>query len=145
MTYSPNGPRMTALSSSGTSGAALEGSNQPHPLESGLEHAKETGKSMLAHAEHLADTVKDKANAAVVGVGEKVSGMAESLREHSPASLAPYTEKAAASLEQAGSYLKRGTIGGIVDDLSEIIRRHPVPAMLTGVALGFMLARKLRR
>jgi hypothetical protein len=145
MSHNSNGPRMTMLSSSGTSGAALESSSQPQPLESGQEPAKEAAKGMLSQAEHLAGTVKDKANAAVVGVGEKMSGMAESLREHSPASLAPYTEKAAAGLEQAGSYLQRGTIGGIVDDLSDVIRRHPVPAMLTGVALGFMLARKLRR
>jgi hypothetical protein len=136
---------MTTLSSPGTSGTALQSSDSPHPLGGGQEHDKEAREGMLSQVEHLAVTIKDKANAAVAGVGETMSGMAESLRGHSPASLAPYTEKAAAGLEQAGSYLKRGSIGGIVDDLSGIIRRHPVPAMLTGVAVGFMLARKLRR
>lgn len=151
MSERSNGPGMTMLSSSGTRGTELLGSDQPHPVEHGQKpdtdacQGVDACHGVFSQAEHLAKTVKDKANAAMVGVGERISGVAEGLREHSPGSFAPYTGKAAAGLEQAGSYLQRGTIGGVLDDLTDFMGRHPMPLVLTGMALGFMLGRKLRR
>jgi hypothetical protein len=120
------------------------------------DNNKTSAQGMLATAEHLASTVKEKAselggnvsekaNAAVSNVGETMTGLAGALRDKAPAAVAPYVEKAAAGLEHTGAYLKKGTVGELVDDFSSLIHRHPVPVLLTGVAVGFLMARKLEK
>lgn len=119
MSERSDGQRMPMLSSAGASAAVLQGPDAPSPVKSGREPDQKARQGMLLKAEHLAGIVKDN--------------------------VAPYTGKAADGLQQAGSYLQRGTIGGIVEDVTGFMSRHPVPVMLTGVALGFTLARKLHK
>jgi hypothetical protein len=142
MTESPNGPKMTMPAHTGPDSAAPP---KPHRLESVEPGRADPDEGILARAGHLAASVKDGANAAVASVGETMSDFAGSLREHSPDALAAYTESAAVHLEHAGSYLQEGSIGGIADDLTDLVRKHPAAAMLGGVALGFLLARQFRR
>lgn len=144
MSERSNGPRTAVSFLSGTDGAVSTDST-PQPLETSQPRDSDPAQGVFSQAEHLAATVKDKANAAVVGVGETLTGMAQRLRTQSPPTFAPYAEKAAVGLEQAGAYLQRETGGGVFADLSSIVRRHPVPAVLAGVVVGFIFARKLRR
>jgi hypothetical protein len=149
MSYNPNGPRNT----SGSTGYGTSTPVQTAPVET---HVEEAAESLRDKAEHFASNVKDKAselgstvadraNSAVNTVGERISDVAGALRDKAPSSLAPYADRAADTLERAGSYLQHSDFGDFFDDVSGIIRRHPVPAMLTGVALGFILARNSRR
>jgi hypothetical protein len=55
------------------------------------------------------------------------------------------TGTVADSLDSAGRYLQEEGIAGMAEDITELIRRNPVPAMLVGVGIGFMLAKLLRR
>jgi len=170
MSYNPNGPRNTmgtnlgTSSTSGTPGTGgfttprtdydvTTGTVRSTSVESTTEPAAE---GLRQKAEHLASNVKDKAsqlgsqvsdkaNAAVSSMGEKMSDVASALRERAPESMAPYADRAADTLERAGNYLAHGDFGDYFDDVSGLIRRHPVPAMLTGVAIGFLLARNSRR
>jgi hypothetical protein len=48
------------------------------------------------------------------------------------------------SLEQGGRYLREEGLGGMADDLTNTIRRNPLPAVLVAVAVGFLLARATR-
>lgn len=155
MSYNPNGPRNTSGttygtgtgSSTGTS--AYEAATRSNDLDVEVDldkknlraKAEELATSVKDKASQLSTTVSDKANAAVTSMGEKMSDMGHALREKVPTSLAPYAE----SIERAGQYLQRQDLGDLVDDVSGIIRRHPMPAMLTGVALGFLLARTAKR
>lgn len=164
MSYNPNGPRNTMGSgtlgtsttpSHGTGTSAYEGTSRTIPV-AGQDSVEETAEGLRAKAEHLASAVKDKASqlgstvsdkagAAVTSVGEQMSHLAGTLRDKAPTSLAPYAEKAADGLEAAGTYLQDSTMTEFFDDVTGIIRRHPMPAMLTGVAIGFLLARNSRR
>jgi hypothetical protein len=49
----------------------------------------------------------------------------------------------AGTLESGGRYLEEQGLGGIAEDVTGLIRRNPIPAVLIGVGLGFMLARFL--
>lgn len=133
----------------GTGTSAYETASRGTDLDVEVDLEK---KNLRAKAEDLATTVKDKAsqfgttvsdkaNAAVTSVGEKMSDMGHALSEKLPTSLAPYAD----SIEKAGQYLQRQDLGDFVDDVSGIIRRHPMPAMMTGIALGFLLARTAKR
>lgn len=93
-------------------------------------------------AVHMGETVADKANAAVASVGEKVSGLAGSIRAHTPAVVAPYTENATAKLDFAGEYLQTSSVGGIAEDVMDLINKHPV---VTALAVGYLIGRRARK
>lgn len=175
MSYNPNGPRNnTGMSNYGTPGSSslsstrtdfeTETTEESEGLRAKAEHlasnvkdkasqlgsqvsekASQLGSQVQDKASQFGSQVHDKASAAMSSVSEKFSDMAGAVREHVPAAVAPYAERAADTLERAGSYLKEHDLGEFMDDVTGLIRRHPMPAMLTGVALGFLLARNTRR
>jgi hypothetical protein len=51
----------------------------------------------------------------------------------------------ARTLEQGGEYLEHEGLSGISKDLTNVIRRNPIPALCIGIGLGFILARAMRR
>jgi hypothetical protein len=54
------------------------------------------------------------------------------------------SEAVASTLEKGGSYLQDKNLSGMADDVTEMIKRNPIPAVLIGVGLGFLLGRTLR-
>jgi len=48
------------------------------------------------------------------------------------------------TLEQGGRYIREEGLSGMADDLTNTIRRNPLPAVLVAVAIGFLLARATR-
>ena len=48
------------------------------------------------------------------------------------------------TLESSGRYLEESGLSGIGEDLTSMIRRNPVPALLVGIGLGFLIARATR-
>jgi ElaB/YqjD/DUF883 family membrane-anchored ribosome-binding protein len=57
-------------------------------------------------------------------------------------SAAGYT---ASGLERTGRYIEEQGVSGMMDDLTDVIRRNPVPAVLIGLGVGFLIGRALRR
>ncbi|WP_010586111.1 hypothetical protein [Schlesneria paludicola] len=49
----------------------------------------------------------------------------------------------AESLRSTGAYVQEEGFGGLEADLANLIKRNPIPAVLAGIGLGFMLARTL--
>ena len=47
----------------------------------------------------------------------------------------------ASGLENTGRYLQQEGLKGMGQDLTDLIRRNPLPAVLIGLGLGFILAR----
>jgi len=52
--------------------------------------------------------------------------------------------KVAGALETGGRYLKEEGLSGMADDMARAIRRNPIPAVLIGIGIGFLLARSTR-
>jgi hypothetical protein len=48
------------------------------------------------------------------------------------------------TLREGGKYLEEAKLSGVADDFVNMIRRNPVPAILLGVGVGFILARAMR-
>ena len=48
------------------------------------------------------------------------------------------------SLESGGRYLQEEGLKGIADDMTNLIRRNPIPALFVGIGIGFLLARSMR-
>src|SRR6266542_2414732 len=49
------------------------------------------------------------------------------------------------TLEGAGAYLQEKGMGQITGDLTALVRRYPVPSLLIGLGIGYLLGRTLGR
>jgi hypothetical protein len=90
--------------------------------------------------------VGDRADSAVSSVGSGMQSVADTVRDKGPQSgmLGKAASGVASGLESGGRYLEEQGLSGMADDLTNLIRRNPVPALLIGVGIGFLLARLLR-
>ena len=107
-------------------------------------------KDMAAQAGHAvsnaATAVGHKAEDAVGSAGRGMESLGEKIREKGPdhGVLGKATESVACALEKGGKYLEEKKISGMAEDLTELVKRNPIPALLIGFGLGFLLARTFR-
>jgi uncharacterized protein YjbJ (UPF0337 family) len=84
---------------------------------------------------------------ATAAVGEKIGSLADVIREKAPHEGAVGTAATAVAqkLDVAGSYLQEKDLDHVLSDVSSMIRRYPVPSLLIGLGIGYLLARSVRR
>jgi ElaB/YqjD/DUF883 family membrane-anchored ribosome-binding protein len=93
-----------------------------------------------------ASTVGRKAEDATATAGGGMQSLAGTVREQGPQSgmLGQATRGVASALEQGGKYLEDKNLSGMADDLTNLIRHNPIPAVLIGLGVGFLLGRAIR-
>jgi hypothetical protein len=108
---------------------------------------EQTAAGLMDKARESISAAGDRVDAATHAVGEQMTSVAESMRGAMSRQgvIGTATEKVAGTLESGGRYLQEEGVGGIVDDITELIRRNPLPALCLGFGLGFIAARMLRR
>jgi hypothetical protein len=76
-----------------------------------------------------------------------MQSLAGSIRESAPHSgmMGSASTSVADSLERGGRYLQEEGLKGIADDVTDLVRKNPIPALLIGIGLGFILARATSR
>jgi ElaB/YqjD/DUF883 family membrane-anchored ribosome-binding protein len=116
-----------------------------------LHKAGETA-SNVAHkagelASNVASTVGEKAEGAVSAVGQGMSSLAGTIREKGPHGgfLGSAASTVAGGLESGGEYLREQGLSGMWDDVTGLVRRYPMQALLVGFGVGFLLARATSR
>ena len=114
-----------------------------HAAENVIDKAKDVASTVGEKAKNVASAVGDRADSAVSSVGSGMQSVADTVRDKGPQSgmLGKATEGVASGLENSGRYLEEHGLSGMADDLTNLIRRNPVPALLIGVGIGFVLAR----
>jgi hypothetical protein len=87
-----------------------------------------------------------KAEDATAALGSTMKSAADKVRENAPheGMLGRGAEAVASTLERGGDYLRERNLSGMADDMTELIRRNPLPAVLLGIGFGFLLGRVLR-
>jgi len=112
-----------------------------------MDKAKDVAGNVAGKAKDMASTVGNKAEDATHAVGSGMQSLAGTMRENMPhgGMLGSATSSIASGLDSTGRYLKEEGLSGIADDMTNLVRRNPLPAMLCGVALGFILARATSR
>jgi len=109
-----------------------------------------TMKDAASHAgqavSNVATAAGHKAEDAVGSVGRGMESLGEKMREKGPESglLGKATGTVAGALERSGKYIEEKKISGMAEDLTEIVKRNPFPALLIAAGLGFLLARTFR-
>jgi len=108
-----------------------------------MDKAKDIAGTAADRAKDVASTIGKKAEDATHAVGSGMQSLAGTVRENLPHEgvLGTCASTVAGSLEASGRYLEREGLQGIAEDVTGLIRRNPVPAVLLGIGLGFLLAR----
>ena len=162
MTYDPNRP----ITSGATQREIDRTTDKAHDaIDTATDKAHSTVDTMTDKAQQIAGDVKDKAqqvadkaqqvgsqavdkaDAATTTVGEKMTDVAQTIRQKAPTSgpVADAADTAADTLQRAGTYLQQQDLADMRADLEGIIRRHPIEALLIGLGVGYLLARSTRR
>lgn len=108
-----------------------------------LETARDRGQEVLQDAKESMATLPERASEAMAC---QMKHMAGQLREHlpqeGPVGTAAHT--VADTLDSGAAYLKEHDIRAMAKDLEGVVRNHPIPALLAGIGLGFLLGRTIR-
>jgi ElaB/YqjD/DUF883 family membrane-anchored ribosome-binding protein len=152
---------MASTTHKGMSGATQHGSTQQkdqggsssesltQQASSAAATAMETARDMASQAgkkaSEAASYVGQKAEDATSSVGSSMKSLAGSIREHTPNMLGGAGSAVASTLESGGRYLEEQGLSGIGEDLTDLIRRNPIPSLLIGIGVGFLIARATRR
>lgn len=108
---------------------------------------KEAATSVAQKVGDAASFVGQKAQDASTSVGSGMKSLGGTIREHTPSSgmLGTAGGAVADTLESSGRYLQEHGLSGIGDDITNLIRRNPIPAVLLGIGVGFLVARATSR
>lgn len=122
------------------------------------DKARETANTVSDKAKDIASQAADKArdfgksavnaaDSATARLGTNVESMADKLRDSAPREgmMHNAAHRVADTLEQGGRYLEQEGLSGMADDLTNVIKRNPIPAVLVGIGVGYLIAHALRR
>jgi len=122
-----------------------------------LEKAKEAGFEAADKARDAVSSVGGMVNQAASAVGKTADNLAssagggikhlgETLGEQAPHEgvLGNASQAVANTLKEGGKYIQDAGLSGMAEDVTELIRRNPVPAILVGMGIGFVIGRAMR-
>jgi hypothetical protein len=109
--------------------------------------ATQTMSDMKNKAQELGSTMTEKAGNAATSVGHGMSSLAGTIRQTAPAEgmVGSAASTVASQLEAAGSYLQDSSVENMARDLTGLIRRYPLQALLIGFSVGYLWARNSER
>jgi hypothetical protein len=100
--------------------------------------ARETAYSVAQTAEDAASYVGQKAEDATGAVGDGLKFLGNTIRNYTPQSgmVGEASSAVASSLESTGRYLQEEGLHGIAEEVTKLVRRNPIAALLVGVGIG---------
>jgi len=110
------------------------------------DKAKSMASDVADSARHMASGAGQAAENATSRLGEGVSSLAGQVRDHGPhgGTFGSATEAVASTLDRGGRYLQDEGLSGMADDVTQMIRKNPIPALFIALGVGFLLARVTR-
>jgi ElaB/YqjD/DUF883 family membrane-anchored ribosome-binding protein len=105
---------------------------------------KSAASSAVHSCENAASYMGDRAGDARSAVGDSIKSAASSIRSAAPQEQGTMHDAAcsfADSLENTGRYIQDHDFAAMGEDVTNVIRRNPIPAVLIAAGVGFLLAR----
>lgn len=83
---------------------------------------------------------------AVASAGHGIQELGEKLRQRAPQSgpLGAASRAVVRGVQESGEYLEESKLTGMTEDVSNLIRKHPIPSLLIGIGIGWFVGRKLK-
>jgi hypothetical protein len=107
------------------------------------DKAKDTVDSVAQTAEDATAYVARKAEDATNAVGDGLKSLGNTVRAHTPHEgiVGDASAALANALGSTGRYLQEEGLKGVTEDVTNLIRRNPIPALLVAFGAGFLIAR----
>jgi phage-related tail protein len=117
------------------------------PIAKNLAQGSGPLSETVEKTKRISAFMEEKADQAAKAVGAGMESLGEAVQQHIPATgvLHDAADAVAAKLESGGGYLEANGLKGVGEDVTNLIRRNPVPALLIGVGVGILLARFFQR
>jgi len=114
--------------------------------EKAKDSVTSTVHAAVDQASQMASKVVDKADHMASSAGASVKNLGETIKEKGPqeGTLGDATKAVGNTIERGGKYLEDAGLSGMVDDVTDLVRRNPIPAVLVGLGLGVLLGRAFR-
>lgn len=111
------------------------------------DKAKDVAGNVADKARDLASTAGDRAEHLTHRAGSGIESLGHAVRENMPhgGTMGAVADRTAQGLESAGRYIQEEGLSGMADDITDVIRRNPIPAVLIGIGIGYLIARAVRR
>jgi hypothetical protein len=112
-----------------------------------VDRAKDAASSVAHSVGEAGSDVGEKAKRATSAVGGGMKSLAGTIRENAPHQgvLGTASSSVADTLDKGGRYLQEEGLSGIGGEVTNFIRRNPIPAVLVGIGVGFLLAKLTTR
>jgi ElaB/YqjD/DUF883 family membrane-anchored ribosome-binding protein len=109
--------------------------------------AKDAASSVGHMASQAASSAGKTADNLTASAGSGLKKLGDTIGSHTPREgvLGSASQGVANSLREGGRYLEEAKLSGVFEDLTDLVRRNPVPAILIGVGVGFLIGRSMRR
>jgi len=105
----------------------------------------EATDAVRQRAHEASSQVAERTDAAINATGERIMGFADTVRANAPSGTAgAVATKAADALEQGGQYLHQHATSDILSDLTNLVRRRPIPSLFVALGLGYLAVRARR-
>ena len=110
------------------------------------EFASETSCAAGSIANQAVCDVGQKANDLTANAGAGIKGLGDKLSQNAPRSglVGNASQSVAKAVHDGGQYMEDAKFSGIVNDVAQLIRRNPIPAVFLAIGLGWVVARKMR-
>jgi hypothetical protein len=107
------------------------------------QKARDIGHDLADAGRSAASAAGKAVDQATSKTGEGIESLGDKVREYGPKQgyAGQAAETVANSIEKTGQYLKDEGFSGMANDLTEMVKRNPLPALLFGIGVGFILAR----
>lgn len=91
--------------------------------------------------------IESKADEATNAIGGGLKAASESVRNYAPhdGRFGQASSAIAQGLSDTGEYIEREGLQGMTNDLASLIKKNPIPTVLLGIGLGFLIARASAR
>jgi hypothetical protein len=109
------------------------------------EAASAVGELVSSATSTAAGAAGRAADRATSSAGSGVKHLGETIKEKGPQGgmLGSATRAVGDTLEQGGRYVEQEGLSGMMEDLTDVIRRNPMPSVLIAIGLGFLIGRTL--
>lgn len=111
-----------------------------------LDATRDAASHVGQTVSNTASNVGKKAEEWTAAAGNRVESLADTVRDRGPHSgmLGRANEAVADTMERTGEYLQDKNLSGMMGDMTELIKRNPIPALLVGLGVGYLLGRSMR-
>src|SRR5262249_1064157 len=111
------------------------------------DRAQDMASRVSDRAREAAHTAGQKAEDLTHRAGSAMESLGDTIRDKGPQEgrIGKVAGKVAQNLQSGGHYLQEEGLSGMANDMTDLIRRNPIPALLIGIGLGYLIARATSR